>query len=103
MAANLALSQLEVRPPETRGQRLWSELRERRDTEPVSLERAQLVTASHKETQGLPVPNRRAKAFENIVTEIPIYIDDGQLLAGDFGSKPMAAEWFPEFTVEWVL
>jgi pyruvate formate-lyase/glycerol dehydratase family glycyl radical enzyme len=103
MATNLALSQLEAHPPETRGQKLWAEIRERRDTEPVSLERAKLITASHKETQGLPMPMRRANAFEKIVTEIPIYIDDGQLLAGDFGSRPMAAEWSPEFTVEWIL
>jgi pyruvate formate-lyase/glycerol dehydratase family glycyl radical enzyme len=88
---------------ETRGQRLWQVLRERRDTEPLSLERARLVTASYRETEGLPTILRRAKAFEKIVAEIPIYIDEGQLLAGDFASRPMAAEWFPEYTVEWVL
>ena len=68
----------------TRGQKLWLVLRARRDTEPASLERARLLTASYKETEGLPIPVRRAKALEKIVTEIPIYIDDGQLLAGDF-------------------
>ena len=88
---------------ETRGQKLWRVLRDRRDTEPVSLERAKLVTASFKETEGLLYPIRRARAFEKIVTGIPIYIDDDQLLAGDFASRPMAAEWFPEFTVEWVM
>ena len=103
MATKSAISGQEALQSETRGQRLWSALRERRDTEPVSLERAKLVTASYKETEGLPVPIRRAKAFEKIVTEIPIFIDEGQLLAGDFGSRPMAAEWAPEFTVEWVL
>jgi pyruvate formate-lyase/glycerol dehydratase family glycyl radical enzyme len=87
----------------TRGQRLWSMLLDRRDKEPVSLERAKLVTASYKETEGLPTPIRRAKAFEKIVTEIPIYIDEDQLLVGDFGSRPMAAEWHPEYAVEWVV
>jgi formate C-acetyltransferase len=89
-------------PVETRGQKLWRVLRARRDTEPVSLERARLLTASFKETEGLPIPLRRARAFEKIVTEIPIYIDDDQLLVGDYGSTPMAPEFFPEFTVEWV-
>lgn len=84
----------------TRGQKLWYTLRERRDKEPVSLERARLITASYKETDGLPIPIRRAKAFEKVVTEIPIYIDDGQLLAGDFASRPMAAEWRPDNEVE---
>ena len=87
----------------SRGQRLWSILRDRRDKEPASLERAKLLTASYKETEGLPIPIRRAKAFEKIVTEIPIYIDEGQLLVGDWGSRPMAAEWHPEYAVEWVI
>lgn len=87
----------------TRGQRLWLRLVERRRTEPISLERARLLTASWRETEGLPVPIRRARAFKKIVTEIPIFIDDDQLLTGNYGSRPMAAEWRPEVTVEWVL
>jgi formate C-acetyltransferase len=67
------------------------------------MERAKLLTASWKETEGLPIPIRRARAFERIVTEIPIFIDDEQLLAGNYGSRPMAAEWRCETTVEWVL
>jgi pyruvate formate-lyase/glycerol dehydratase family glycyl radical enzyme len=87
----------------TRGQRLWAMLRDSRDTEPVSMERAKLLTASYKETEGLPIPIRRAKAFEKIVTGIPIYIDEGQLLVGDSGSRPMAPEWHPEYCVDWVV
>jgi len=87
----------------TRGQRLWLRLVERRRTEPISLERAKLLTASWQDTEGLPVPIRRARAFENIVAHIPIFIDDEQLLAGNYGSRPMAAEWRPETSVEWVL
>lgn len=86
-----------------RGQRIWNRLREKRDTGMLSLERAKLVTASYKETEGLPMPIRRAKAFEKMVTEIPIYIDEEQLLVGDFAAKPMWAEWYPEFAVSWVL
>ena len=91
-----------AQPEVTRGQRLWSVLRDRRDTEPVSLERAKLLTASYKETEGLPMPIRRAMAFEKIVAGIPIYIDEGQLLVGDSGSRPMAPEWHPEYCVDWV-
>ena len=87
----------------TRGQRLWLELVQRRRTEPISLERAKLVTASWKETEGLPIPIRRAKAFEKVMAEIPIFIHEEQLLAGNYGSRPMAAEWRCETTVEWVL
>lgn len=89
-------------PELTRGQRLWNMLRDRRDTEPVSLERARLVTASYKETEGMFPAIRRAKALEKILAEIPIYIDEGQLLAGDFAARPMSAEWYPELNSRWV-
>jgi len=90
-------------PELTRGQRIWNGLREKRDAGMLSLERARLLTASYNETEGLPVSIRRAKAFEKILTEIPIYIDDEQLLVGDFAARPMWAEWYPEFAVSWVL
>jgi formate C-acetyltransferase len=67
------------------------------------MERARLLTASWKETEGLPVPIRRARAFEKVVSGIPIFIHDEQLLAGNYGSRPMAAEWRCETSVEWVL
>src|SRR4030043_284761 len=85
----------------TRGQRIWNRLRDKRDAGMLSLGRARLVTASYKETEGLPVPIRRAKAFEKIVTEMPLYIDEEQLLAGDFAARPMWAEWYPEYGVDW--
>lgn len=86
----------------TRGQKLWERLRPLRDTEPVSFERAWLVTQSYKETEGMPIFLRRAAAFEKVMTEIPIYLDEGQLLAGDFASRPMCAEIFPEMTIGWI-
>jgi formate C-acetyltransferase len=98
-----AVKQSKIDEKLTRGQRLWSKLVVVRRTAPISMERAKLLTESWKETEGLPAPIRRARAFENIVTKIPIYIDEEQLLCGDYGSWPMAAEWRPEVTVEWVL
>lgn len=86
----------------TRGQRIWERVRSLRDNAEVSLNRALLVTKAYKETEGQPKILRRAKAHEKIVTELPIYIDDEQLLVGDFASKPMAFEWWPELTVKWV-
>ena len=81
----------------TRGERLLNQLLANRKELRVSLWRARLLTASWKETEGLPTPIRRAKAFEKIVTEIPIYIEDGQLLVGDYAAKPAWGEWYPEF------
>jgi len=58
-----------------------SKLQERSKAE-ISLERARLLTASWKTTDSLPIAVRRGKAFEKIVSEIPIYIDNEQLLVG---------------------
>jgi pyruvate formate-lyase/glycerol dehydratase family glycyl radical enzyme len=87
----------------SRVERIWSRVFSERDKSGFSLERAKLLTASWKETDGLPTPIRRAKAFEKIVKEIPIYIDNEQLLVGDFSAKPMWPEWYPEFSAGWVL
>ena len=86
----------------SRGQLLWNKMRDKLDQGKLSLARARLLTCSYKETEGLPVAIRRARAFEKIVTEIPIYIDPQQLLVGDFAAKSMWAEWYPEFAVSYV-
>lgn len=84
----------------TRGNRLWERALKQRKQAKLSLARALLVTASYKETEGLSTPIRRAKAFEKIMAEIPIFIETDDLLAGAFSAKPMYFEWYPEFTVD---
>lgn len=84
----------------TRGQRLWERILGYRQTAKLSLSRAKLLTASYKETEGQPPPIRRAKAFEMIVTKIPIYIEEDDLLAGSFAARPMDLEWYPEYAVD---
>jgi formate C-acetyltransferase len=84
----------------TRGQRLWERMLEYRQTAKPSLSRAKLLTASYRETEGYPSPIRRAKAFEKIVTEIPIHIEEDDLLLGAFAARPMDFEWYPEYAVD---
>jgi len=93
---NTSLSKL------TRSQRIWEKAIGERDTT-ISLARAKLLTESWKETEGLPQPIRRAKAFDKIVNGMPIFIDGEQLLVGDPGAWPGACEWHPEHQVSWVL
>ena len=85
----------------TRGQRLWQKVRDARDTANISLWRAKLMTASFKETEGLPPAIRLGKSFKNVITQIPIYIDDEQLLVGDPAAECSAAELHPENSVAW--
>lgn len=41
-----------------------------------------LITESYQETEGLPVIERRAKAFKKICENIPITIRDFELVVG---------------------
>ena len=50
-------------------------------------ERARAVTRSYKATEGEPVVLRRAKAFREILTTVPIYIRKGELLVGSRSSE----------------
>ena len=88
---------------ESRGQRIWNALRDLRDTAPVSIDRARLITKAFRETEGQPLILRRAKAFEAIMDEIPIFINDEQLIVGDFGSHAMAPEFFPDLAPDWIV
>jgi len=80
------------------------ELRERIISYPhsVSSERARIITDSYKETEGLPIVIRRAKAFEKILNKMKIEIRRGELIVGNFSDKLLAVPIFPEFSIDWV-
>ena len=104
MSAEKGTNATELKQPGlTRGQRLLNQLMANRDHSQISLWRARLLTASWKETGGVPTPLRRAKAFEKIVTQIPTYIEEDQLLVGDFAAKPVWGEWYPEFSTSSII
>jgi pyruvate formate-lyase/glycerol dehydratase family glycyl radical enzyme len=65
-------------------------------------DRLRSITASYRETEGLPVVLRRAYAFDRILAEMQIYILDGELIVGNQAFQPKAAPWFPEFDVQWI-
>lgn len=53
------------------------------NTREISLERALLYTASHRQTEGEPVILRRAKATAYILEHVEISIRDEELIAGN--------------------
>jgi pyruvate formate-lyase/glycerol dehydratase family glycyl radical enzyme len=63
----------------------------------VDTARARLATQSYQETEGEPIFVRRGKALYKILSEMPIYIHDGQLLVGNQGERSRAGLIFPEF------
>jgi formate C-acetyltransferase len=69
----------------------------------VCPERALLITKSYKQTEKLPMIIRRAKALEKILAEMPIYIEEDQLIVGNQAGKNRAAPIFPEYSIDWVI
>ncbi|CAM8282334.1 formate C-acetyltransferase [Klebsiella michiganensis] len=69
----------------------------------ISLERALLYTASHKQTEGGPVMIRRAKATAWVLDHVQISIRDDELIAGNRTIKPRAGIMSPEMDPYWLL
>ncbi len=69
----------------------------------ICSERAILLTESYKKTEDLPIIIRRAKALDNILSNMSIFIEDGQMIVGNQASRQKAAPIFPEYSIQWVI
>ncbi len=70
-------------------------------TETLTAERAQLITRfySSREAQGLSAPVLRARAFEYLLRNKAICINDGELIVGERGPAPKATPTYPEISL----
>ncbi|MFN2335611.1 MAG: pyruvate formate lyase family protein, partial [Bacteroidales bacterium] len=70
-------------------------------TETITAERAQLITQfySGRESQGLSAPVLRARAFEYLLRNKAICINDGELIVGERGPAPKATPTYPEISL----
>ena len=68
----------------------------------ICLERARLLTESYKETEGQPMMLRRAKALAHILDNMTIYIQNKEIIVGNFASTPDALPTYPEFYWRWL-
>ena len=62
----------------------------------VCIERGVLVTESYKETEGREAVYRQAKAFENVLGNISVAIDNDELIVGKLTSKDRGGLMQPE-------
>ena len=63
----------------------------------LSSERAELMTAFHRDNPGLmSAPMRRALAFRHLLRHVSVYIGPDELVVGEKGSVPKAAPTYPE-------
>lgn len=83
-----------------RVQRLREELL---DTTPrVCVERARIVTRAYREHEADPSVLKRARALAQVLDQMSIYIQEGELIVGNQASAPRAAPIFPEYSVDWI-
>ena len=66
-------------------------------------ERALLITEAYKQSEGKPFVLRKAKALDAILSNMSIYIEDGQLIVGNQASSQRAAPIFPEYSIDWII
>jgi pyruvate formate-lyase/glycerol dehydratase family glycyl radical enzyme len=67
----------------------------RRGGFPLCLEKARLITESYQQTEGEPAITRNAKAYSNILENMPVLIDVNELFVGEGASKAWGAEIDP--------
>ena len=68
----------------------------------VCTERAGLITESYKETEGEPVPIRRAKALRKILSNLSVNIWSDELIVGNITSRELGAGIYPETIGGWI-
>ena len=68
----------------------------------LDLERARLLTEAYKANEADPIQIKRAKALDNILANMTIYIRDEELLTGNFASDLESVTHYPELQWRWV-
>lgn len=68
----------------------------------IEPDRAELMTESFKQTEAEPMVIRKAKAFQNILRNIPITIRPLELIVGAATKAPRSCQTFPEFSYTWL-
>lgn len=69
----------------------------------ICTERAKFYTDVYKEFESAPVIIKRALALERTLERMTIFINDGDLIAGNQASRLRSAPIFPEYVTEWIL
>ena len=68
----------------------------------LCLERAKIVTEFYRNHEYLPLIEKKAEAFKNILSNISIFILPDELIVGHQASRHRSAPIFPEFAVQWI-
>jgi pyruvate formate-lyase/glycerol dehydratase family glycyl radical enzyme len=68
----------------------------------ICTERAKFYTEAYREHEAQPVIIKRAYALAKTLTNMTLFIDEGELIIGNQSSRNRAAPIFPEYAVDWL-
>ncbi len=68
----------------------------------ICLDRSVLVTESFRATEALSPVLRQALAFDRVLSEMPIWIQDSELVVSNVASRPRGIFLFPEYGDAWL-
>ncbi len=71
-------------------------------TPTIESTRAEIITESFKETEGLSIYLRKSRAFRAICEKLPVVIRDGELVVGCNSVALRGCQTFPEFSNKWL-
>lgn len=65
-------------------------------------DRSALVTESYRATEAMPPVLRQAIAFDKVLSEMPIWIQDNELIVANIASRLKGVFLFPEYDETWI-
>ena len=68
----------------------------------IDMNRARIVTAAFRETEGQPVTLQYARMVEKLCEGMTVFIKDGELIVGDPNGGANKVRWHPEANVDWM-
>jgi formate C-acetyltransferase len=68
----------------------------------ISPDRSVLLTDSYQKTEAMPSVLRQATAFDAVLSQMPLWIQEGELIVGNIASRPRGASLFPEYDATWL-
>ena len=71
-------------------------------TPTIESTRAEIITESFKNTEGLPLHLRKSRAFRAICEKLPVVIRDDELVVGCNSVARRGCQTFPEFSNKWL-
>ena len=72
------------------------------DTPRICPERCVIFTESMKKSEGKPIALRRSQAFYDVLDQMSVYVNAGELIVGNQAQWPKSSPIYPQYSTEWL-